>query len=181
MFDSPLPTDVVHPLAEVQLLSPVQPTKVIALVEQLPGAGRKAQAGGAGRAALPDQVAQLLPRSGRHHPQARRATARWSFEGELGIVIGKTCTEVREEQALDHVFGYTCANDVTVADILHRDASFPQWVRAKGFDTFCPFGPAVATGLDPAELVVKTTLQRRGPPGLPDQRHALLGGAAGQR
>ena len=46
----------------------------------------------------------------------------------------------REAEALDHVFGYTCANDVTVADILNRDASFTQWVRAKGFDTFCPMG-----------------------------------------
>jgi len=56
------------------------------------------------------------------------------------------------------VFGYTCANDVTVADILNRDASFAQWSRAKGFDTFCPFGPAVATGLDPARLTVRTLL-----------------------
>jgi 2-keto-4-pentenoate hydratase/2-oxohepta-3-ene-1,7-dioic acid hydratase in catechol pathway len=80
------------------------------------------------------------------------------FEGELAIVIGRTCTAVSEAQALDHVFGYTCANDVTVADILHRDPSFPQWVRAKGFDTFCPFGPAIATGLDPAQLTVKTWL-----------------------
>jgi 2-keto-4-pentenoate hydratase/2-oxohepta-3-ene-1,7-dioic acid hydratase in catechol pathway len=80
------------------------------------------------------------------------------FEGELGIVIGKKATRVPERDALDHVFGYTCANDVTVADILNRDASFAQWVRAKGFDTFCPFGPAVATGLDPATLQVRTIL-----------------------
>ena len=56
------------------------------------------------------------------------------------------------------MFGYTCANDVTVADILNRDASFAQWVRAKGFDTFCPMGPVVATGLDPATLTVTTLL-----------------------
>ena len=59
---------------------------------------------------------------------------------------------------MDYVFGYTCANDVTVADILNRDPSFAQWVRAKGFDTFCPFGPVIATGLNPETLVVKTTL-----------------------
>ena len=80
------------------------------------------------------------------------------FEGELGIVIGKTCTAVPEAEALGHVFGYTCANDVTVADILNRDASFTQWVRAKGYDTFCPMGPVVATGLDPAKLTVTTLL-----------------------
>jgi 2-keto-4-pentenoate hydratase/2-oxohepta-3-ene-1,7-dioic acid hydratase in catechol pathway len=80
------------------------------------------------------------------------------FEGELGIVIGKTCSGVAEADALDHVFGYTCANDVTVSDILNRDASFAQWTRAKGFDTFCPMGPVVATGLDPSTLTVTTTL-----------------------
>ena len=63
-----------------------------------------------------------------------------------------------EAEAMAHVFGYTCANDVTSADELNRDPSFAQWVRAKGHDTFCPFGPAVATGLDPTTLVVKTTL-----------------------
>jgi 2-keto-4-pentenoate hydratase/2-oxohepta-3-ene-1,7-dioic acid hydratase in catechol pathway len=80
------------------------------------------------------------------------------FEGELGIVIGRTCKQVGEQDALQHVFGFTCANDVTVADILNRDASFAQWVRAKGFDTFCPFGPAVATGLDADKLRVRTVL-----------------------
>jgi 2-keto-4-pentenoate hydratase/2-oxohepta-3-ene-1,7-dioic acid hydratase in catechol pathway len=80
------------------------------------------------------------------------------FEGELGIVIGRTCKQVGEAEAMRHVFGFTCANDVTVADILNRDASFAQWVRAKGFDTFCPFGPAVATGLDPDKLRVRTVL-----------------------
>jgi 2-keto-4-pentenoate hydratase/2-oxohepta-3-ene-1,7-dioic acid hydratase in catechol pathway len=65
---------------------------------------------------------------------------------------------VDEDSALDHVFGYTCANDVTVADIIKRDPTFPQWVRAKGFDTFLPFGPVIATGLDPAMLVVRTIL-----------------------
>jgi 2-keto-4-pentenoate hydratase/2-oxohepta-3-ene-1,7-dioic acid hydratase in catechol pathway len=80
------------------------------------------------------------------------------FEGELGIVIGRGCAAVSEDQAMQHVFGYTCANDVTVADILFRDASFAQWTRAKGLDGFCPLGPVVATGLDPARLAVKTLL-----------------------
>ena len=59
---------------------------------------------------------------------------------------------------MDHVFGYTCANDVTHADILHSDTSFTQWVRAKGFATFCPVGPVIATGLEPSRLVMKTVL-----------------------
>ena len=79
-----------------------------------------------------------------------------AFEGELGIVIGKRCSAVAESEAMAFVFGYTCANDVTVADLLFRDASFAQWTRAKGLDGFCPIGPVVATGLDASTLVVKT-------------------------
>ena len=73
-------------------------------------------------------------------------------------MIGKTCKHVNEVDAMGHVFGYTCANDVTHAEILNRGKTFAQWVRAKGFDTFCPLGPAIATGLDPATLSVRTTL-----------------------
>jgi 2-keto-4-pentenoate hydratase/2-oxohepta-3-ene-1,7-dioic acid hydratase in catechol pathway len=80
------------------------------------------------------------------------------YEGELGIVIGKRCSNIDEAQSLSHVFGYTCANDVTLADVLNRDASFAQWTRAKGFDSFCPLGPVIATGLDASTLTVTTTL-----------------------
>jgi 2-keto-4-pentenoate hydratase/2-oxohepta-3-ene-1,7-dioic acid hydratase in catechol pathway len=86
------------------------------------------------------------------------AEGKVAFEGELGIVIGKTCFNVNEADAMDYVFGYTCANDVTLGDIIKRDPTFQQWVRAKGFDTFCPFGPVISTGLDPAMLVVRTIL-----------------------
>ena len=80
------------------------------------------------------------------------------FEGELGIVIGKVCKAVFENQAMDHAFGHTFANDVTHANIFNRDASFTQWVRAKSFDTYCPLGPAIATGQETSSLVVKTML-----------------------
>src|SRR5262249_49773573 len=72
--------------------------------------------------------------------------------------LGKVCKQVSQSEAMNYVFGYTCVNDVTAMEVLNRDPSFTQWVRAKGFDTFCPFGPVVATGLDPAMLVVRTIL-----------------------
>jgi 2-keto-4-pentenoate hydratase/2-oxohepta-3-ene-1,7-dioic acid hydratase in catechol pathway len=62
---------------------------------------------------------------------------------------------VPAERAADVVLGFTCANDVTARDLQRREA---QWGRAKGFDTFCPLGPWVATGLDPADLAVTTTV-----------------------
>jgi 2-keto-4-pentenoate hydratase/2-oxohepta-3-ene-1,7-dioic acid hydratase in catechol pathway len=80
------------------------------------------------------------------------------FEGELGVVIGKTCKEVTESDAMNYVFGYTCVNDVGIFDIVNRNPAFPQWIRSKGFDTFCPMGPVVVAGLDPATLVVKSIL-----------------------
>ena len=157
MFGGAVPTDEVHPLSDVELLMPVQPTKVIALWNNFHALAQKL-----GLSAPPEPLylikspnSYLAPGGTIRQPAGG---GKLVFEGELGIVIGRTCTEVPEQRALDHVLGYTCGNDVTVTDILHRDPSFPQWVRAKGFDTFCPLGPVVATGLDPAALTVTTTL-----------------------
>jgi 2-keto-4-pentenoate hydratase/2-oxohepta-3-ene-1,7-dioic acid hydratase in catechol pathway len=80
---------------------------------------------------------------------ARRVDA----EGELVAVIGRACRSVAEEQALDYVFGYTCGNDVSAR---HWQRDDLQWWRAKGADTFSPLGPAIATGLDPANLELRT-------------------------
>ena len=76
----------------------------------------------------------------------------------LGIVIGKQCRDVSEADAGDHVFGYTCINDVTAVELISKDATFAQWTRAKSFDTFGVFGPVVATGLDPSTLSIRTVL-----------------------
>ncbi len=157
MFTGATPTDRILPLADVRLLMPVQPTKIIALWNNFHALGEKLNL------AVPAEPLYLIKAPNSYlapHETIRKPACdgKVVFEGELGIVIGKTCKQVVEAHALDHVFGYTCANDVTVADILNRDASFAQWVRAKGFDTFCPFGPVVATGLDPAKLAVRTIL-----------------------
>jgi 2-keto-4-pentenoate hydratase/2-oxohepta-3-ene-1,7-dioic acid hydratase in catechol pathway len=67
-------------------------------------------------------------------------TGRVDYEGELAVVIGKTCRNVDEADALDYVLGYSCFNDVSARALQHKDG---QWIRAKGFDTFGPFGPAL--------------------------------------
>jgi 2-keto-4-pentenoate hydratase/2-oxohepta-3-ene-1,7-dioic acid hydratase in catechol pathway len=74
------------------------------------------------------------------------------------VVIGKTCRNVSEADAPSHIFGYTCINDVTAAELLNKDSSFAQWTRAKSFDTFGVFGPVIATGLDPATRSVRNIL-----------------------
>jgi 2-keto-4-pentenoate hydratase/2-oxohepta-3-ene-1,7-dioic acid hydratase in catechol pathway len=157
MFSNPEPTGETVSLDGVRLLMPTVPSKVIALWNNFAALGAKLNL------AVPAEPLYLLkaPNSFANPGdliKKPRCDGKVVFEGELGIVIGKRASGVAEADALDHVVGYTCANDVTVADILNRDASFAQWVRAKGFDTFCPMGPAIATGLDAATLVVRTRL-----------------------
>jgi 2-keto-4-pentenoate hydratase/2-oxohepta-3-ene-1,7-dioic acid hydratase in catechol pathway len=83
------------------------------------------------------------------------------FEGELGVVIGKAGRDIPLDRASAHIFGYTCVNDVTALDLLKEDPGFPQWTRAKGFDSFGPFGPVIATDLDPQALSVQTHVNGR--------------------
>ena len=73
-------------------------------------------------------------------------------EAELAIVIGKITKNVTPERALERVFGYTAANDVTARDVQRTDA---QWTRAKGFDSACPLGPWIVTDLDTTDLQVR--------------------------
>ena len=82
-------------------------------------------------------------------------TDRVDYGGELAVIIGRLCREVPRERAADVIFGYTCANDVTARDLQVKDG---QWTRAKGFDTFCPLGPWMETGADPADLGITTTV-----------------------
>lgn len=86
----------------------------------------------------------------------RGETERVVLEGELGIVVGRPCRKVPVHLARHCIFGYTVINDVTAQDIVQRDPTYPQYVRAKGFDTFGVFGPAIATGIDPMQLRVQS-------------------------
>jgi 2-keto-4-pentenoate hydratase/2-oxohepta-3-ene-1,7-dioic acid hydratase in catechol pathway len=99
--------------------------------------------------------------AGQTIPRPASYSGRVLFEGELGIVIGKRCTGVSEAEAAAHIFGFTCVNDVTAFELLNKNPAFPQWARCKSFDGFGPFGPAIATGLDPDTLVIKSLLDGR--------------------
>ena len=76
-----------------------------------------------------------------------------SYEGEIAVVIGALVSRVTPEVAAKAVLGITCANDVTLRDVQRREE---QWVRSKGFDGSCPLGPAIATGLDLADIRIRT-------------------------
>ena len=149
------------PLAEVTLLTPTVPSKFIGLWNNFHASAAKQGN------AIPAEPLYFLKGANSYHPTGApiRVPPKYEgkvlYEGELGIVIGRTLFDVDETEAEAGIFGYTCVNDVTALDPLHRDPSFAQWTRAKSFDTFGIFGPAIATGLDPATLTIKTLVNGR--------------------
>ncbi|PID13997.1 fumarylacetoacetate hydrolase [Sporosarcina sp. P34] len=96
---------------------------------------------------IPDQGEVILPPTD--------LTRQVEMEGEVALVIGKPCKNVKEEEALDYIFGCTIFNDVTARDLTQSD---PQFTRGKSFDTFGPLGPCIVKGLDPTDLQIVTKL-----------------------
>ena len=145
-----------YPLAEVRLLAPVLPSKVVAV-----GKNYAAHVKEMGSTEMPaEPILFLKPSTSVTGPGDRIAypvklTDRVDYEGELAVIIGRLCRDVPKQRAADVIFGYTCANDVTARDLQSRDG---QWTRAKGFDTFCPLGPWMEPGADPADLGITTTV-----------------------
>jgi 2-keto-4-pentenoate hydratase/2-oxohepta-3-ene-1,7-dioic acid hydratase in catechol pathway len=92
-------------------------------------------------------------------------SARVDHEAELGVVIGKKCRDLRDDEDVrPYILGYTCVNDVTARDLQKKDG---QWTRGKGFDTFCPVGPVVVDDIDPwsgvdVEARVNGNVKQRG-------------------
>jgi 2-keto-4-pentenoate hydratase/2-oxohepta-3-ene-1,7-dioic acid hydratase in catechol pathway len=135
----------VGPLEGVRLLPPCVPTKIIAI-----GLNFRPEAP-EGQPAVPDEpIFSFKPPSAVIGPGDAivwpRSSQRVDFEGELALVIGKPAKNVELAEASRYILGITCGNDVTARDYQRREG---QWAKAKGFDTFCPLGPAIATGIDP--------------------------------
>jgi 2-keto-4-pentenoate hydratase/2-oxohepta-3-ene-1,7-dioic acid hydratase in catechol pathway len=140
-------------LDEARLLAPVEPSKVVCV-----GRNYREHAAELGNEMPSEPLLFLKAPSAvvgdgdviELPPHSERV----EHEGELAVVIGRLCRRVREdEDPLAYVLGYTCLNDVTARDLQRRDV---QFTRAKSFDTFCPVGPFVVTGLDPLDLSVRT-------------------------
>ena len=137
-------------LADVRLLAPVLPTKVVGIGKNY--AAHVAEMGGPAPTApvlfLKPSTSVIGPGDAiRLPPDARRV----DHEAELAVVIGGVVRDVSRDRALAAALGYTCANDVTARD---QQAADGQWTRAKGHDSFCPLGPWIETVLDPADLAI---------------------------
>lgn len=94
-------------------------------------------------------------------PAAPASVGRVAYEGELALVIGRDTWDVSVEDAPSHIFGYTCANDLTALELLPQDPSFQQWTRAKSGDGFCPLGPWIDTAFDPMAASLHTVVGGR--------------------
>ena len=158
MFDGPTPTTETIPLSSVEVLTPCLPTKIIGLWNNFGAVAAKNDLD-----QPPEPLYFFKPPSGILAPggtiiRPKSYDGRVFFEGELGVVIGKRCKDVSMAEVAEYVLGYTCVNDATALQIISEDPSFPQWSRAKSFDTFTPFGPVIATDLDPQSLQVTAQL-----------------------
>ena len=141
------PTETVVPWETAHLLAPVLPSKVVAV-------GRNYEDHAAEHdAAVPEEpIIFLKPATSVVGPDANVVHPTISenvhHEAELAVVVSRVARHVKAEDASAYILGYTAANDVSARDLQKKDG---QWARAKGFDTFCPLGPAIETELDPLE------------------------------
>ncbi len=158
MFASPASTAQSLPLDAVRVLIPTRPGKMVALWNNFRALAEKLEMPEPAHPLYFLKASNSFLATGETIRRPAAYSGRVLYEGELGVVIGRRCTEVAEDAAADHIFGYTCINDVTAFDLLNEDPTFAQWARAKSFDTVGVFGPVVATGLDPGNLVVRTVL-----------------------
>jgi 2-keto-4-pentenoate hydratase/2-oxohepta-3-ene-1,7-dioic acid hydratase in catechol pathway len=154
------PMGVRLPLAEVTLLAPVRPSKIIAValnyMDHLP-------TGGGFISGERDRETPAVPELFLKAPSAvvgpeesiviPAGAGRVDAEGELVAVIGRRARGLSPEEALGCVLGYTCGNDVSAREWQRGDI---QWWRAKSSDTFAPVGPCIVDGLDPAKLALET-------------------------
>ena len=152
---APSPGGRAAALADVELLAPIQPVRKIVCV----GLNYKEHAQESGQD-LPERPLLFAKFAntvvGPGQPiSIPPVTEQADYEAELGVVIGRRARRVAVEDALLHVYGYTCVNDVSARDLQMSDG---QWVRGKSLDTFCPVGPWIVTSdevPDPQALPVR--------------------------
>jgi 2-keto-4-pentenoate hydratase/2-oxohepta-3-ene-1,7-dioic acid hydratase in catechol pathway len=143
----PIADFVAKPLADLHLLAPVTPSKIICI-----GRNYRDHAAELGNEVPKEPLLFFKPPSSLLAPggviRMPAISKRVDYEGELAIVIGRRCRNLSPtENIRPYIRGYTIVNDVTARDIQKSDG---QWTRGKGFDTFCPTGPIVSDEIDPA-------------------------------
>jgi len=142
--------EAIKDVEDVQLLAPVQPGKIICVGRNYVAHAKEhnAEVPTVPLLFLKPPSTVIAPHEKIYLPPQSEQV---EHEAELAVVIGKPGRWISTDEAIDHVLGYTIANDVTARDLQNRDG---QWTRAKGFDTFCPIGPWIETDFDPADALI---------------------------
>jgi 2-keto-4-pentenoate hydratase/2-oxohepta-3-ene-1,7-dioic acid hydratase in catechol pathway len=143
-FDPDLPVDT------VKLLPPVKPSKIVCVGRNYVAHAKEqdTQVGEIPTLFLKPVSSLIGPGEPIVLPPQSKQV---QHEAELAVVVAKRGRWIQPENAMDYIFGYTIANDVTARDLQRSDV---QWTRGKGFDTFCPIGPWIETELDPADALI---------------------------
>ena len=158
MFNDPFKTDVTLKVEDVTVVNPCKPSKMIALWNNYQSLATEKGLSKPNNPLYLNKAISCIIEQGDNIIRPKTYTENIFFEGELGIVIGKTCKDVSIEHSSEYIFGFTCINDVTAMDLVKKDPTFDQWTRSKSYDTFGIFGPCIATDVDPMALSVKTTV-----------------------
>jgi 2-keto-4-pentenoate hydratase/2-oxohepta-3-ene-1,7-dioic acid hydratase in catechol pathway len=158
MFNNPSKTDVRLKVEDVAIVNPCKPSKMIALWNNYQSLATEKGLSKPNNPLYLNKAISCIIEQGDNIIRPKTYTENIFFEGELGIVIGKTCKDVSIEGSSEYIFGFTCINDVTAMDLVKKDPTFDQWTRSKSYDTFGIFGPCIATDVDPMALSVKTTV-----------------------
>lgn len=151
-------TGIIDNLAEARVLPPLRPGKILAIGRNYAEHARELGNEAPGEPLVFAVMPSAVIGAGAVIEWEADMTAKVDWEGELAVIIGRSARKVSEAEALDCVFGYTIANDVSARDLQTRDK---QWTRAKGLDTFCPLGPVIVTAADipdPQKLRIVTTV-----------------------
>jgi 2-keto-4-pentenoate hydratase/2-oxohepta-3-ene-1,7-dioic acid hydratase in catechol pathway len=154
----PAPTSEHYPLDEVEFGAPLKPGKIIGVARNYTEHAAELGNEAPEQPMLFGKFSTSVIGTGEAITWKKSLTDQVDWEGELAIIIGRHARDVREEDAMRHVYGYTIANDVTARDLQSSDG---QWLRAKGMDTFCPLGPCLVTRDeidDPHKLTIKTSV-----------------------
>lgn len=160
LADGPLGPDAIGPAVPdvARLRTPVRPRKIIAIGLNYLDHVREAGAQAPERPLVFAKFPSAVIDDGDPIVVDRAVTQRVDWEVELAVVIGRQARDVQPEEALEHVFGYLVANDVSARDVQFTDG---QWIRGKNLDTFCPLGSVVVTAdeiRDPQDLALGTTV-----------------------
>jgi len=161
MGGTPQPTEQRVPLEGLAWLTPCMPGKIIGLWNNFRAAAAKNEWAEPAEPLYFLKATSSALAHGRPIPVPTAYDGRVAYEGELAVVIGQRAKAVSREAAASHIFGYTCANDVTAMELIGRDPSFPQWARAKGMEGFGAFGPVIETDFDPASAALRTLVGGR--------------------